>query len=129
MLQPRDVFLDVIIISNVTHLSECVNVFISHPTVSLQTGLIRSLRNILSVVSYMSSVGSYLLSSLISLKETYSLKNPTSFRLKSACLHFEEELAGFDVRTVVLALFHVEKRGVRHLEFLEWGRDGFHSSR
>src|SRR5438046_2329926 len=115
MLQPRNVFLDIIIILNVTHLSKYVNIFIYHSTVSLKTSLVRSPRNVLSVVSYMSSIGSYSLGSLATLKETHGLKNSTSFRLKPACLHFKEEFAGFDVRAVVLALFHVKKEKIEHL--------------
>ena len=129
MLQPRNVLLDIIVIFNATYLSKYVNVFISHSTVSLQASLVRSSRNVLDVISYVPSVGSCLLGSLTTLKKTYNLKNSTSFRLKSACLHFEEELTDFDVRTVVLTLFYVEKERVEHLEFLEWGRNGFYSSR
>ena len=119
MLQSRNVFLDVIIILNVAHLSECVNVFISHSTVSLQTSLIRPPRDVLGVVSYVPSVGSCSLGGLATLKETHSPKNPASFRLKPTCLHFKEEFAGFDVRAVVLALFYIKKEEVKHLKFLE----------
>ena len=73
MLQSRNVLLDVIIVFNATYLSKCVNVFISYSTVSLQASLIRSLRNILSVVSHISSIGSCSLDGLAALKETYGL--------------------------------------------------------
>ena len=119
MLQPRDVFLDVVVIFNVAYLSKCVNVFISHPIVPLQASLIRSSRDILDVMSHVPSIDSYPLDGLAVLKKAYSSKNSTSFRLKSACLHFEEELAGFDVRAVVLTLFYVKKEGIGHLKFFE----------
>ena len=129
MLQPCYVLLDVIVILNVTYLSKCVNVFICHPTVSLKASFVRSLEDILSVVVHVLSVGPYPLGGLAALKKAYSPEDSTSFRLKSACLHLEEELASLDVRAVVLTLFYVEKEGVEHLKFLKWGRNGFYDSR